>query len=157
MLRSGEAQTAWKRSDGTRRGTAQVRRPTTRPRPGLLRVVSVGQNPRGTRRPRQAVLSASVPGHSWIPPQPDPRRGVGSKLTAGIRPGHSGSVMRSRDIARRDVKVLASIMAGLTVMVIPLSLYVWHRTRRVATSSAVRNPAGHGGEAWPACRCDLQA
>jgi hypothetical protein len=37
--------------------------------------------------------------------------------------------MRSRGNARRDLKVLASILAGLTVMVIPLSLYAWHRTQ----------------------------
>jgi len=58
-----------------------------------------------------------------------PRRGVSQNPTAGIRPGHLGSVMRSRGIARRDVKVLASILAGLSVVVIPLSLYAWHRTQ----------------------------
>jgi len=60
---------------------------------------------------------------------PGPRRGASQNPAAGIRPDHLGSLRRSGTNARRDLKGLVSILAGLTVMVIPLSLYAWHRTQ----------------------------
>ncbi|MET0744947.1 MAG: hypothetical protein ABWY78_16365 [Microvirga sp.] len=57
------------------------------------------------------------------------RREASQDRAAGIGPGDLGTVMRLHGEPRRDVRVFASILAGLTIMVIPLSLYVWHRTQ----------------------------
>jgi hypothetical protein len=37
--------------------------------------------------------------------------------------------MRSRSASLYEGKAFAAILAGLTVMIVPLSLYVWYRTQ----------------------------
>ena len=49
--------------------------------------------------------------------------------TSDIPPNPHGGIGRVPKASSRDLKAFAAIVAGLTVVIVPLSLYIWHRTQ----------------------------